>query len=203
MTDRFYTFFISTYHTDIDIIKSFCDKTFKYAYALHDKDDKSPHYHIVCSFKRNLSYNQVRKMFPDNQNTFIEQCFDRYKSYEYLTHKNNPDKFQYSQDIISTNDKKYFINNKLCDNLERVEFLSDIEFKRLSEREMFFKYGRDYIKNRSVYKNFVSICIHDDLERERGYPDFCELIDYDTFLFHLSIALSKVQSTIEEFIELG
>lgn len=198
MTDRFYSFCICTYHTDVDIINDFCSKTFKFAYILHDKDEnKSPHYHIVCSFKRNMSFSAVRKLFPLEQNTLVQQMFDKVSSFEYLTHKNNPEKYQYSDDLVKTNDLKYFVgtSSETSKLIERQEFFDDLAYHNISEKDLFLKYGRDYIKNQSVYRKFVNSCLKQDFEIMRGYPDGIDLIPYDVFQFTLDTVLSASADT--------
>lgn len=180
--ERIYSFNIVTYVTDINSILDFCSFTFKYAYILHDKDlNKSPHYHIVCSFKQNKSFESVRKLFPDNQNTIVKKLIDKYGAFEYLTHKNDPDKFQYSDDLVVTNDLKYF-SRPLSKEFSNEQFLFDICFSVLSQYDLALRYGRDYIIHRSYYLEFKNIVLSEQRYIERGYPSDIELFTYDRFL---------------------
>ena len=77
----------------------------EYSYIKHnaDDDDKNLHYHLVLYFKGKVT------RFTTLQNTFegahIEQTNkQRYKRcIQYLVHKNNPEKEQYSQELIISN----------------------------------------------------------------------------------------------------
>lgn len=182
MNIRSYSFNIVTYVTDIQAITDFCTNTFKYAFILHDQDlNKSPHYHIICSFKQNKSFDSVRKLLPAHQNTIVEKLIDKYGAFEYLTHKNNPDKFQYSSELISTNDLKYF-ERPLSKEFSNEQFLFDLCFSILSEYDLAVRYGRDYIIHRSQYLSFKNVILSEQLSIERGYPAYFELLTYERFL---------------------
>lgn len=180
--ERPYSFNIVTYITDLNSISNFCSLTFKYAYILHDKDlNKSPHYHIICSFKQNKSFESVRKLFPDNQNTIVKKLIDKYGAFEYLTHKNNPDKYQYPDDLVSTNDLKYF-SRPLAKQFFNEQFLFDICFSSLSQYDLALRYGRDYIVHRSHYLSFKDLVLQEQKDIERGYPSYIELLPEERFL---------------------
>lgn len=180
--ERPYSFNIVTYITDLNSISNFCSLTFKYAYILHDKDlNKSPHYHIICSFKQNKSFESVRKLFPDNQNTIVKKLIDKYGAFEYLTHKNNPDKYQYPDDLVSTNDLKYF-SRPLAKQFLNEQFLFDICFSTLSQYDLALRYGRDYIVHRSHYLSFKDLVLQEQKDIERGYPSYIELLTEERFL---------------------
>lgn len=182
MSTRYYSFCVVTYHTDLSIINSFCSKTFKYAYAFHDKDDSPPHYHIICSFKGNRSFDSVRSLFPEGQNTFVSSMIDRFSSYLYLTHKNSPDKFLYDDSIIVSNDFSYFSRDSHSDSFDVDSFLNDLTSCRFSPRFLALKYGRDFIRNYNRYMEFSDILFTEELSISRGYPPYTELISYDSFL---------------------
>lgn len=179
--DRNYSFNIVTYITDTEAIVDFCSRAFKYAYILHDNDlDTSPHYHIICTFKQNKSFDSVRKLFPDNQNTIVKKLIDKYGAFEYLTHKNNPDKYQYSDDLVITNDLKYF-SRPLSKEFSNEQFLFDICFSTLSQYDLALRYGRDYIIHRAQYLEFKNIIFNEQIDIERGYPPNIELLSYERF----------------------
>lgn len=180
--ERSYSFNIVTYITDLNSISNFCSLTFKYAYILHDKDlNKSPHYHIICSFKQNKSFESIRKLFPDNQNTIVKKLIDKYGAFEYLTHKNNPDKYQYPDNLVSTNDLKYF-SRPLAKQFLNEQFLFDICFSTLSQYDLALRYGRDYIVHRSHYLSFKDLVLKEQKDIERGYPSHIELLTEERFL---------------------
>ena len=75
---------------------------------LHDKDvnptgePKKPHYHIILCYSGPTSYNVV-KALTDSLNQPIPQALEQIRGYyRYLTHKDNPEKAQYSEADITT-----------------------------------------------------------------------------------------------------
>lgn len=75
---------------------------------LHDKDvnadgePKKPHYHIILAYSGPTSFNVVNSLCG-SLNCPIPQALEQIKGYyRYLTHKDNPEKAQYSEDDIKT-----------------------------------------------------------------------------------------------------
>ena len=75
---------------------------------LHDKDvnptgePKKPHYHIILCYSGPTSYNVV-KALTDSLNQPIPKALEQIRGYyRYLTHKDNPEKAQYSESDIQT-----------------------------------------------------------------------------------------------------
>lgn len=75
---------------------------------LHDKDidptgePKKPHYHVILVYGSPTTYNNV-KSFTDELNQPIPQALEQVRGYyRYLTHKDNPDKYQYAESEIDT-----------------------------------------------------------------------------------------------------
>lgn len=73
---------------------------------LHDKDvdptgePKKPHYHIILCYSGPTSFNVV-KALCDSLNQPIPQALEQVRGYyRYLTHKDNPEKYQYSDEDI-------------------------------------------------------------------------------------------------------
>lgn len=77
---------------------------------LHDKDihedgsgrTKKPHYHVIVVYGSPTTYNNVKSL-TDSLNAPVPQALEQVRGYyRYLTHKDNPDKFQYDEkDIIA------------------------------------------------------------------------------------------------------
>ena len=74
----------------------------------HDKDVdptgelKKAHYHIILSYEGPTTYNVVNSLC-DGLNQPIPQALEQVRGYyRYLTHKDNPEKYQYSEDDIKT-----------------------------------------------------------------------------------------------------
>ena len=77
---------------------------------LHDKDlnptgeVKKAHYHVVLMFPGPTTYNSVKKITDSLNQPIPQPCENVRGYYRYLTHKDNPEKAQYSEkDIIPLN----------------------------------------------------------------------------------------------------
>lgn len=75
---------------------------------LHDKDinptgeAKKPHYHVLLVYSGPTTYNSVSK-FTASLNSTVPQPLESVRGmYRYFTHKDNPEKHQYSDDLIET-----------------------------------------------------------------------------------------------------
>lgn len=75
---------------------------------LHDKDinpdgtQKKAHYHVIASYSNTTTYNNVKEL-TDTLNCPIPQPLEQVRGYyRYLTHKDNPEKYQYSDKDITT-----------------------------------------------------------------------------------------------------
>ncbi len=77
---------------------------------LHDKDEledgsgkiKKPHYHIIVVYGSPTTYSNVKSM-TDRLNSPAPQALEQIRGYyRYLTHKDNPEKYQYDDcDIVT------------------------------------------------------------------------------------------------------
>lgn len=82
-------------------------KAMKWYLITHDKDIKDTgepvpvHYHIVIKFTSPTKKEQIIKKFPIG---YAENTKNLLASVQYLIHKNNPEKYQYSWDELETND---------------------------------------------------------------------------------------------------
>ena len=66
-------------------------------------DLKKPHYHFIVRFKNQHYLSGVYKDLKKHgeiQLAAVKKCFNLYKSYEYLSHKNDPDKYQYDAESV-------------------------------------------------------------------------------------------------------
>lgn len=75
---------------------------------LHDKDinptgeAKKPHYHVLLVYSGPTTYNAVAK-FTASLNATIPQALESVRGmYRYFSHKDNPEKYQYSEEDILT-----------------------------------------------------------------------------------------------------
>lgn len=99
----------------LDTIK----KTSNYAFILHDKDiDDSgkpikAHYHVLIFFITQHTISAVSKALGVPQND-IKIIKNKVGAIQYLIHKNNPEKYQYDFNDISSNlDISKYFNNKI------------------------------------------------------------------------------------------
>lgn len=201
---RFYSFSIVTYHTDIDIITSFCKNCTRYAFIFHDKDaNKSPHFHLLCTFRQNLSFKSVADLFPDvaldgsRRNTFVEQLHDKYGAFRYLTHKDNPEKFQYAESSIISNNLDYYIpDTKVSDN---EAFLDKLLSPYVSYRQLAVEFGKDFIRNHKTYLSFAEL-VHK--QEEAIFLGSCArpliAIPYDSFIIDMQYSF---HSFVEELFD--
>ena len=75
---------------------------------LHDKDVnpdgevKKSHYHVIITYNNTTTYNAVKDL-TDSLNCPIPQPLEQVRGYyRYLTHKDNPEKYQYDEKDITT-----------------------------------------------------------------------------------------------------
>lgn len=129
---------------------------------LHDKDKleddsgktKKPHYHVIVVYGSPTTYNNVKSL-TDNLNSPIPQALEQVRGYyRYLTHKDNPDKYQYDEKDIQVGggfNIADFINLSKSEVTEIVFKLQQlIREQGLTEYEAFMDYVQDNL-DRSVY----------------------------------------------------
>lgn len=120
---------------------------------LHDKDInpdkkiKKPHYHVILVYGSPTTYNNV-KAFTESLNSPIPQPLEQVRGYyRYFTHKDNPDKYQYSEaDIVSINGfniSDFVEITKSEVNQIKYELLCLIREKELCEYKDFIDYIQD------------------------------------------------------------
>lgn len=67
-----------------------------------DGSTKKPHYHIIICYDGPTSFNVIRRV-TESVNATIPQPLEQIRGYyRYFTHKDNPEKFQYSESDITT-----------------------------------------------------------------------------------------------------
>lgn len=144
----------------------------EYAYIVHDKDvtktgeKKEPHIHLLVYKKSQFRLTKFLN-FTD-QAVRIEIPRSKKYCYEYLTHKNDPDKTAYSADEIHEyhKDKNTFaVTLQEARENRNLELLDDIG--NLTRRQMAEKYGSDYIKNYQRYESFMEI-VREEEQRAEG-----------------------------------
>lgn len=97
---------------------------------LHDKDlnangeIKKPHYHIVLFFTGPTTYNRVDKITKLINGTIPKRVISPIGMIRYLTHKDNPEKYQYDEREITT------INGLDIEDINGITTSMEIELKK-------------------------------------------------------------------------
>lgn len=137
--------------------------------VLHKKGElKKPHFHLIVSFYNNCTLMACKRVFTTlNDNPRVISIGDMQLAYEYLIHKNDPDKYQYNKCDIVSDDINFY--EKLCINGCKEETDNKAEkivmdlIAGVSTRIMVARYGRDFIIHRSQYAECADIIKNEDL----------------------------------------
>ena len=148
-----------------------------YAYIMHDKDlledgtPKQPHIHLVVVYHNARTLSAVRSDFTAyEQNTLSEYCIDLEGAYDYLLHKRNPEKYQYSKDEVKTNVGYFRGDYSSAEDNTAFCLVMDI-ISGKSRFDLLRKYGRDYAINREKYHGLAT-----EIQQEQEY----EFLDSET-----------------------
>lgn len=167
--DRFRNFSLISYIDDEDKLKSILmskDNILYYMYILHDRDVddngdlKVPHFHISlilrCARKKSTVANYFK--IPNNdgiiQNCLCEVTESNSRVANYLTHKDEPDKYQYSADELKSNNLLKFTSEEECSNDNCLAIIDDM-LKETSTYKMVERYGREFVYKYNNYKAVV------------------------------------------------
>lgn len=137
---EFYEFFMNTikaYNSNFDFYSIFHDSDIK-----DNGELKTPHYHIVITFKNGFRTRcaTILNLFDDDTCLCIsiQLCVNLYSSIRYLIHLDNETKFQYSKDMITTNNNRMLLNylegNTELENLcasELISICKELEYSRM------------------------------------------------------------------------
>lgn len=142
-----------------------------FAYAYHDKDVtddgkiKEIHGHVVLWLYHARTLESVRRWFfgLDDKglaiNTLGQVCHDVYTVYEYLWHKNNPEKFQYDPSVVVSSDPSLFESDDSPDD-SLMDAVNDL-LEGVSLVDVTRRYGRDFIVHYGHIRQLM-----DDIKRE-------------------------------------
>lgn len=151
----------------------------------HDKDInadgslKKPHYHIIMCYDGPTSYNVVRRI-TESVNATIPQPLEQIRGYyRYFTHKDNPEKFQYSESDITTING-FDINNYI-----------ELTYTEVSKiiLQIQFIIRDKYIKN---YADLLDYLSDNDLK------EFWDVAKNHPYLFNTYIYARKYKTLKEE-----
>lgn len=174
---RCYSWCLILYENILDIISAIEKNILiisHYAISpLHDKDIlsdgslKESHYHLLITFKKNVSIPTIKSLFSFESNIFGEKCTNRYSAFNYLSHKYEKDKPIYDEKLIISNDIKYYIDTptkekQIEKNNETLELIDSL-IAGYNYRELVQLYGKDFVIN---YKSYVRmarlICLQEN-----------------------------------------
>lgn len=186
--NRVRSYELITYHSQ-DVIEAVLmankSKIRHFAFILHDKDVKDdgspaePHFHVLLCFNNAMTSSAVVKLFPVGQNTFPAPMRDKADCFNYLDHADCPDKFQYSHELIVSDDLDYWHDLQRGQNGNddyRVLNIIDDILAFVPRYELARRYGRDIIINYDRYKEYALLCLTDggirrkDLALPAGVP---------------------------------
>lgn len=154
-------------HEVITALKKNIDKITRYAFAVHDNEKESAdnHIHILLYTYHGHSYNAVRNWFSKRQNTFAQPILDDERAVDYLTHKNEPDKVQYSDSIIQ---KYNFVVEDILYDDNGYNILQAV-LDKVPLRTIAKRFGRDFIYHYRAYKELA-----EDIRFEESRVEFGE-----------------------------
>lgn len=129
-----------------------------FAYIRHEQDNNAPHYHVLLRFINGHTPSATKSLFglKSSQNTLVEYMSHPYSCFEYLTHSDCPEKYQYSladvvcdslfywQSLIDEDDT-FKSHSRILQLLD--DIISEVPYRLMVER-----YGRDYVINYDRYK---------------------------------------------------
>lgn len=157
-----------------DVFSRKANQIAHYAYITHDKDvnsdgqPKETHTHIIVCLVNNVNLTTFENWFKGYTdivgkpvNTFVETVKSVTSMYEYLTHKNDPEKYQYKDTDIVATDHSYFTDNQRSES-DPVFMWVEMLLNGTSLREVAKIGGRDFIYHYSA----VRVLLNDIREEE-------------------------------------
>ena len=136
---------------------------------IHKKGDlKLPHFHIYLKLKSSRDCEEIKRWFMPKElidvnglpyNCLSQKVKSSVACIDYLTHKNEPDKYQYSEsDVISYNIDSVLENDAIDNSIDIVEDM----LSGFTTRELAKRYGRDFIYHYSSYSAIVAKIKYED-----------------------------------------
>lgn len=163
-TERYYSWSLVTYSTPLEFGKLF-ERVNHYAYIKHDKEKAVEHYHVLLTFKKEISLKKIKDIISSSSNTLGQPLKDRFAMFSYLTHENlsESEKEVYNKDDIVCDNKKYWLSVETS-KADNREFVKDL--LTLSQLNLAIKYGKDFIRNRCYYISFAREILCTELKED-------------------------------------
>lgn len=157
-----------------DVLSRKANQIKQYAYILHDMDKeadgtpKQAHYHIIVCLHNNVNITTFQNWFKgyfdcDGKavNTLVQCAGSVSVCYRYLTHKDDPDKYQYNECLVTATDPSFFEDETQCES-DPVWGYVEMILSGKSLREVAQIGGRDFIYHYSA----IRVLIADIMEQE-------------------------------------
>ncbi len=172
-----------TYHSEETIktvLQTYAGRIRHFAYILHDKDTyehdvyekdkngnttdkilhkkgetKEKHYHLLLSMNNAMTLTAIRALFPIGANTLGQAIRDKADCFNYLNHKDAPDKYQYPDKAIICDDFDYWKGIQSGESDDRTLNIIDDIISGVGFRELAKRYGRDLVINYQKYWSFA------------------------------------------------
>lgn len=158
---------------------------------LHDKDKhedgsgrtKKPHYHVIVIYGSPTTYNNVKNL-TDSFNSPIPQALEQVRGYyRYLTHKDNPDKYQYDEEDIVTGGG--------------FNIADYIELSKSEVTEIKFKLQKLIREQNIIEYSALMDYIQDNLDRINYDVASTHTIFFNTYIRSIRHSLQKSQMKID------
>ncbi len=180
---RFRNYGLITYHSE-EVVKMVLQVHAKrirhWAYILHDKDTyehdvyekdekgnttanllhrkgdiKEKHFHLLLCMNNAMSLAAVRNLFPTGANTLGQGIRDKSDCFNYLNHKDKPEKYQYPDEAIICDNPDYWKSIQGGEDDDRTINILDDIISGVGFRELAKRYGRDLVVNYHKYWEFA------------------------------------------------
>lgn len=160
---RHWTFLVYPDSINVDWIDQLIETGLPFAISpLHDKDInadgsiKKPHYHVVITFDGPTTFNNVKCLTESINATIPKRVMSLRGMYRYLSHLDNPDKFQYNvKDIQEYNNFHIDMTESeiTIAKAKIVDYLIDSNIKQYAELVNYYLSIGDYDSFRIVSTN--------------------------------------------------
>lgn len=141
-----------------------------FSYCVHDMDkDKEKHTHIILLLNSPRYVSTVKNWFNgyvddsgNTVNTLCQKCHNVTSAFDYLIHKDNPEKYQYDPCLRITSDLQFFSETSDNEDVAKLALFDLLDGVPL--REVAKRYGRDFIYHYGHIKDLL----HDILCEEEN-----------------------------------
>ena len=182
-----------------------------YAYIVHDKDIldngdlKRLHIHLILCYSNARSIDSVEKSLLEymnkneleHQNVFIEPCRNVKSAFDYLIHKNNKDKYQYSLDDVVCSSIEFFQHQSSTNDFisQVLDFIEGCD-RVVTYTELLRRYG-----------NILSMCrvnwIYVLKEHNESYYLMNDLSKTKSELYEVKVHNKQLQSDLLDLVMEG